>query len=106
DLGAFARRHGQIKIDLHERLSPEVLQAVRDGAADLGLCQKSPADGLPGLQSRPYRSDRLLLVIPHGHALAGRASVRFDEVLDCDIVGLHAGSSISLAMRTAAAQVG
>ena len=106
DLGAFARAHGQIKIDLHERLSPEVLQAVRDGAADLGLCQKPPADGLPGLQSRPYRSDRLLLVIPHGHALAGRASVRFDEVLDCDIVGLHAGSSISLAMRTAAAQVG
>ncbi|PWW45950.1 LysR family transcriptional regulator [Melaminivora alkalimesophila] len=106
DLGAFARAHGQIKIDLHERLSPEVLQAVRDGAADLGLCQKPPADAPAGMQSRPYRSDRLLLVVPHGHALAGRASVRFDEVLDCDIVGLHAGSSISLAMRTAAAQVG
>ncbi|AVO48320.1 LysR family transcriptional regulator [Melaminivora suipulveris] len=106
DLGAFARTHGQIKIDLHERLSPEVLQAVQEGAADLGLCQ-APAAGVDAaLQSRPYRSDELVLVVPQGHALQARAAIKFDEVLDCDIVGLHAGSSISLAMRAAAAQAG
>lgn len=106
DLGAFARAHSQIKIDLHERLSPEVLAAVHEGAADLGLCQ-APAAGLAeGLQCRPYRSDELVLVVPQGHVLQGRAAIKFEDILDCDIVGLHAGSSISLAMRAAAAQAG
>ncbi|OJX35868.1 MAG: LysR family transcriptional regulator [Burkholderiales bacterium 68-12] len=106
DLGAFARTHSQIKIDLQEHLSPAVLHAVQEGAADLGLC-KLPATAMDkGLQSRPYRSDRLVLVVPQGHALAAREAIPFDEVLACDIVGLHAGSSISLAMRQAAAQAG
>jgi DNA-binding transcriptional LysR family regulator len=97
DLGAFARAHSQIKIDLQH--------AVREGAADLGLCNV-PATAEGELQSRPYRTDRLVLVVPQGHALQAREAVQFDEVLDWDIVGLHAGSSISLAMRQAAAQAG
>jgi DNA-binding transcriptional LysR family regulator len=105
DLGAFARAHSQIKIDLQEHLSPDVLHAVREGAADLGLCNV-PATAEGELQSRPYRTDRLVLVVPQGHALQAREAVQFDEVLDWDIVGLHAGSSISLAMRQAAAQAG
>ena len=106
DLGAFARAHSRVKIDLQERLSPEVLQAVQEGAADLGLCQAPPQGIDAALQCRPYRSDELVLVVPLAHALSGRAAIRFEEVLDCDIVGLHAGSSISLAMRAAAAQAG
>ncbi len=105
DLGAFARQHSQIKIDLQEHLSPEVLQAVQEGAADLGLCNLGP-QGSGTLQSRPYRSDRLVLVMPAGHALSARDAIDFEEALDWDIVGLHAGSSISLAMRVAAAQAG
>ncbi len=104
DLGAFSRLHGQIKIDLQEHLSPAVLHAVREGAADLGVCHTgTPAGTAEGLQMRPYRSDRLVVVVPEGHPLAGREAVAFPEVLDWDIVGLHAGSSISLAMRQAAA---
>jgi DNA-binding transcriptional LysR family regulator len=58
------------------------------------------------LQTLPYREDRLVLVVPRQHPLAGRASARFADVLDHDIVGLHAGSSISLAMQQAAAAAG
>ena len=105
DLGAFARAHSQIKIDLQEHLSPEVLHAVREGAADLGIC--SVPEVMEGeLQSRPYRSDHLVLVVPQSHALSAQAAIKFEDVLECDIVGLHAGSSISLAMRRAAAQAG
>src|SRR5574343_1685438 len=42
DLGAFARQHSQIKIDLQEHLSPDVLQAVQEGTTDLGLCNLGP----------------------------------------------------------------
>ena len=102
DLGAFARAHSQIKIDLQEHLSPDVLHAVQEGAADLGICNTG-GNGASALQSRPYRTDSLVLVVPQGHALSAQAAIHFAEVLDWDIVGLHANSSISLAMRAAAA---
>ena len=105
DLGAFCRAHSQVKIDLQEHLSSAVLHAVQEGAADLGICHASDhsASALP---SRPYRHDHLVLVVPLGHALSARTAIVFEEVLDWDIVGLHAGSSISLAMRAAAANAG
>ena len=104
DLGAFARQHSQIKIDLQEHLSTAVLHAVQEGAADLGICNVGMGGGgTQELPSRPYRSDRLMLVVPAGHELAALDAIDFEAVLDWDIVGLHANSSISLAMRAAAA---
>lgn len=105
DLGTFARMHSQIKIDLQEHLSPDVLHAVQEGATDLGICNTG-SHGASALQSRPYRTDRLVLVVPQGHTLSARDAIHFEEVLDWDIIGLHAGSSISLSMRAAAATAG
>lgn len=108
DLGAFIRRHGEIKIDLEEHLSAEVMRAVQEGAADLGICNASPSSGAAGaeLQTLPYRRDRLVLIVPRGHVLAARERVAFTETLDFDHVGLHANSSIYQAMRQAAAREG
>lgn len=107
DLGAFAREHSQIKIDLQEHLSSAVLHAVQEGAADLGICNIGQGSGsAQELPSRPYRSDRLVLVVPAGHDLSALGAIDFGAVLDWDIVGLHANSSISLAMRAAAAAAG
>jgi DNA-binding transcriptional LysR family regulator len=78
--------------------------AVREGAADLGLC--NGATGLGELQSLPYRRDRLVLIVPRGHALADREAIAFADTLDFDQVGLHSTSSIYLAMRQAAEAVG
>lgn len=100
DLGAFTRAHGQVKIDLEEHLSAEVVRAVREGAADLGIC--NAATGLGELQSLPYRHDHLALIVPRGHALSGRTSIAFADTLDFDQVGLHSTSSIYLALRQAA----
>lgn len=105
DLGSFAKEHSQIKIDLQEHLSADVLQAVHEGTADLGICHMGQTNP-NGLQTRPYRADRLVLVAPEDHPLTEREAVAFEEVLDWDVVGLHGGSSISLAMRGAAARSG
>lgn len=104
DLGAFARLHPQIKIDLEEHLSPEVLRAVQEGATDLGLC--NGAMGTHQLQSLPYRNDRLVLVVPQGHALDQTHPVSFADTLPFDHVGLHANSSIHLATHQAATLAG
>jgi DNA-binding transcriptional LysR family regulator len=105
DLGAFSREHPQVKIDLEEHLSTEVIRAVQEGAADLGICNAAAAGG-QDLQTLPYRQDELVLIVPRGHALARRKSVAFEETLDFDHVGLHSNSSIYLAMREAAAAAG
>lgn len=104
DLGAFIRQHTEIKIDLEEHLSTEVVRAVQEGTADLGVC--NTANGIGQLQTLPYRHDKLVLIVPKGHALSAQGAIHFEEALDCDHVGLHANSSIYLAMRQAAAAVG
>lgn len=106
DLGVFSREHPNVKIDLEEHLSSEVVRAVQEGAADLGICNAGTAGHGHGLQVRPYRQDELVLIVPRGHALARGQAVAFEATLDCDHVGLHANSSIHLAMREAAAAVG
>ena len=104
DLGAFRRAHEEIKIDLEEHLSSEVLRAVQEGAADLGICHVT--DGGSELQSLPYREDRLVLIVPAGHALASRQPLDFLDSLDYDHVGLHTNSSIYVATRQAALEAG
>ena len=47
-----------------------------------------------------------MLVVPQSHALSARSALDFEEALSEDIVGLHAGSSISLALQQAAARAG
>jgi DNA-binding transcriptional LysR family regulator len=107
DLGTFVKDHPQVKIDLEEHLSTEVIRAVQEGAADLGICNT----GVMGkqaheLQTLPYRQDQLVLIVPRRHSLARRKAIAFEDTLDFDHVGLHSTSSIYLAMREAAAAAG
>jgi len=119
DLGAFRHRHEEIKIDLEEHLSAEVMRAVQEGAADLGVCHA--ADGSSDLQSLPYRTDHLMLIVPVGHPLLRLAEsatttidarddraggLAFAAALDFDHVGLHTNSSIYVATRQAALEAG
>ncbi len=104
DLAGFLAQHGQVKLDLEERVSTEIIRAVHDGETDIGICH--PQLNARGLQARPYRQDRLVLVVPAHHRFAGRDGIRFQETLDEDHVGLHGNSAIYLAMRRAAAEAG
>ncbi len=103
DLGRFIQDHPKVKIDLEEHLSTEAVRAVQEGAADLAICNAAVLSPGHELQTRPYRRDRLVLIVPRGHALAGRAAIAFADTLACDHVGLPSNSSIQLAMRDAAA---
>lgn len=104
DLASFTARHGQVRIDLEEHVSTEVIRAVREGDADIGIC--NPQVNIGELQTRFYRRDRLTLVVPRRHALATLPGVAFADTLEHDHVGLHSNSAIYLAMRRAAAAAG
>ncbi len=104
DLGDFLREHPRIRVNLEEQPSPAIIQAVAAGQVEIGVVAAERS--LSGLETQPYRRDRLVLVVPAGHPLAGRAAVDFAEVLDQPFVCLHAGSAIHTFMMNAAAQLG
>ena len=106
DLGAFAREHPQVKIDLQEHLSSEVARAVHEGAADVGVCNTQGLALGAQLAQKPYRRDELVLVTPSRHALAKERELSFEDTLDFDHVGLHSNSSVYVAQREAAAAAG
>ena len=104
DLRAFLAVNDRVKIDLEERPSGGVVEAVADSLADLGICS-GEADAR-GLEVTHYRHDVLCVVMRDDHPLAGRASVAFEETLDSDHVGLHSASSINARTHMAARQAG
>ncbi len=92
ELGEFVRRYPDIKIDLRGENSGPILRAVADGAAEVGIFTAGRAVP-PGVRTIPYRTDRLALIVPSGHPLSTRGSVRFEEVVTEDFVGLGVGSA-------------
>ena len=104
DLGDFLHRNPRIRISLEEQPSPAIVQAVAAGQVEIGVVA---AGHMPaGIETRPYRKDRLVLVVPPSHPLRGKSMVEFAEVLDQPFVCLHAGSAIHTFMMNAAAELG
>lgn len=109
DVAAFLKdpAHRDIRVDLEEGVSPDVVRGIELGSASLGICWASPhgAD-LGTLQSRPYRSDHLCIVAHPSHALAGYESVRFAQTLDSEHVSLPVNSAVQVMLNRAAAALG
>ncbi|HWL29695.1 MAG TPA: LysR substrate-binding domain-containing protein [Burkholderiaceae bacterium] len=104
DLSSFLKLHPTIKIDLEEHTSEEVHRLVSSGKADLGiLVVQRPLDGL---EACLYRADELMLIMPPGHPLTRKRSIRFAETLKYDYVTLPRGSSLCNTLMTAAGGLG
>lgn len=105
DLSAFSRQYPQIKIDLQECVSSEVIAAVRDGLADIGIFA-GHVSCCDSLQVLPYRSDRLVLMTPHDHPLAGRESLQLSEATQYDFIGLQQDASLQALLDEQANRAG
>jgi DNA-binding transcriptional LysR family regulator len=82
-----------IDVELAERSSHEVALSLLQGRADLGVLSDWAAG--EGLQRHRFRDDRLVLVVPAGHALAGRRRLHFAELLEEEFVGLGADGALA-----------
>ncbi len=104
DLAAFSQAHPQIRISLDDLTSAEVQAAVAEGRADVGIFVPPLLD--TRLATRPYRRSQLAVMVPKAHALARRRRVRFEELLDHDIVGVHHGAAVDELMQAEAVAQG
>ncbi len=106
DVAAFLQdpAHRNIQISLEERVSPDVVQGVRDGSASIGICWD--AADLSGLETSAYRSDHLAVVAHESHPVAQLQSVRFADVLEHEFVSMPALSAVQVLLARAAAVEG
>ena len=104
DIARFTALFPNIEFDIEERVGSAVIRAVADGSADLGIIA---AHSRPeGLETLPYRNDKLTLVVPFGHPLSRRKSVKFHEVLKYEFVGPHQESSMHTLLTEEASKLG
>jgi len=96
DLAGFMAGHPGIRIELEEQNSADIVAAVAENRADVGIfADRTPAGGLA---THPYREDELVLIVPRTHALAARRTVPFRDTLDCDYVSLPDATSLASRM--------
>ncbi|MES2257736.1 MAG: LysR family transcriptional regulator [Pseudomonadota bacterium] len=107
-LAGFMASHPQVNIDLEERLSYDIVQAVKDGLADIGVVADSV--DCSGLETFPFRDDRLVLAMAPNHPLAEklkrRRSMPFADALDYDFIGLAGDSALHKYIADHAARLG
>ena len=103
-LSAFLARHPGVSIDLEERPSIAIVDALRHDLCDIGVAADSV--DLAGLERRPFRPDPLALVMPRGHPLAGAGRIALVDALDHPFVGLTEGSALPLHLAEQARRVG
>lgn len=93
DLASFLAAHPRAKVDLIERLSADVVRAVADGLADVGIFFWPLVP--QGLDVYPYRGDELVLAVPAGHELAGTGPIAFEQAARFGFIGYFPSLSIS-----------
>ena len=106
DIADFLQQpdHRDIRIDIEEALSRDLVRGIREGLAPVGVCWD--AADLEGLQTRSYRKDQLAVVAHPSHPLARRKRCSFEETLDFDHVGLPASTAVHTMLARAAAIIG
>lgn len=103
-LGRFLAAYPGISVDVEERPSREIVDAVRAGLCDVGVV--SDAVDLEGLETLAFRADPLVLVVPRVHVLAARRALGLADVTEFEFVGLAEGSALQAHVAEQARRLG
>jgi len=103
-LGMFLADHPEVDLQLEERTSRDILQAVRAREIEIGILDGNVATG--DVISLPYRTDRLVLLVPHTHPLAARPATRMRDAFEFSFVCLPAERPMQHFIEARAVQSG
>ena len=91
-LASFLKSYPEIQVEVEEQLSGDIVKALMDGIADIGVFAEGPIT--TGLDTRIMGNDQLVIACSKDHPLSKRKSISFEESLQHDFVGLNRGSSL------------
>ena len=87
----FKRRFPGITLELHFGNSEQVLAAIRERRADIGVLPEVEKD--TQLFTQPLTRDELVIFVPRGHAWASRSSIKMEELSQERVILREQGSS-------------
>lgn len=91
-MSLMSKHHPQIRMELEDVLSHEVVRTVINGGAELGvIAENTPSEGL---QTLLCEEDELVLITPAQHPLHGEQAVRLQDILSHDLVGMNTSTSL------------
>ena len=91
-LASFLKDYPEIQVEVEEQLSGDIVRALMDGIADIGVFAEGPIT--TGLETHIMGKDQLVIACNKDHPLSKRKSISFEECLEYDFVGLNRGSSL------------
>lgn len=80
----YSQQYPQVQISVYRNFSRKILQAVEDGAIDLGIATLPVKS--PSLKVHAIFRDQLMLFVPTRHPLASHESVSVEEIADYPLV--------------------
>lgn len=89
-LAEFTRAHPAVQVELHQLSAEEMARRLR--AQDLDLCLASEPLAVDGLASVELVNEVVWLALPRDHRLAGRESVRVEELADEPFITARKGN--------------
>ncbi|PIT78190.1 LysR family transcriptional regulator [Limnohabitans sp. G3-2] len=103
-MAEYTHLHPEVHIDLEEQVSEHVVQALREGRADMGVFVEGP--DTEGLDVKDFRQDELVLILPRHHPLVGKSPLAFADALDESWVSLNPGAALLQQQQSAAMAAG
>ena len=82
----------EVQFTFHTDVTAPLLAGLKERRFDLLFCSKPPEG--EGFAAVPVKKQRLVLVVPKGHAFAGRRSIRLEETLEEPYVYFDKNSGI------------
>lgn len=104
-LSSFLLENPDVDIELEEKLTKDIVSAIRAGSADLGIA--SGNINLDGLDIVPLFKDELVVITDLDHELKDVEEIRFEDLIEkYQFVGIHPESVIQSFLEEKAYKLG
>ncbi|MET3135311.1 DNA-binding transcriptional LysR family regulator [Oxalobacteraceae bacterium GrIS 1.11] len=103
-LAAYLSVNPKISVKIEEKLSYQIIHAIKNKTTEIGIVANSV--NLDGLESIPFRDDKLVLVVPENSHLAEMDVIAFENIIDLEFIGLIDGSALQEHISNHAKQLG
>lgn len=101
----FKQDFPKVHLALHQESPGEIVDRLKRGEADIGIATEA-LDAEPTLATFPFYSWQHAVVVPEGHALAGRGDVTLSELAQHPLITYHEGYTGRASIDRAFAEAG
>lgn len=104
DVSRFVQAYPNIAVELEERSSSEIVKAVAENRADIGIFADTMKTN--NLETYMFSTEQLVFCTPINHPIADRDKITLSEALEYPFVGLLARTPLAARLEYESARLG